>query len=237
MTPTQVADIHDESLLEKLAKDKNADVRRAVAQNVFSSLKVLDLLAKEFPVEVANNGRLESDIWADATAWSECHHFWHLFREGAPSWLLPQFPKLSMKAREKLVYHCELDPYYTDVLKVDPDWPVRFSLALSAHTSTDVLAFLAEHEKEVLVRQKVATNLRTPPAVLALLARDPNSFVRMGVVNHPSTPRKVLQKLASRKEPDEGVRVVAKSKISPDSADESETKMVKSGSKRLPMGS
>jgi hypothetical protein len=51
-------------------------------------------------------------------------------------------------------------------------------------------------DPEVIVRSKVATNLATPPDLLAVLARDKSGYIRQAVALHPLTRPNVLAELA-----------------------------------------
>jgi hypothetical protein len=78
-----------------------------------------------------------------------------------------------------------------DIAKNKVDMSARWAVAKNPHTPSEVLAFLAGDEIN-LVRALVATNPSTPPKVLEKLFSD-EKIVKDGLSGNPSTPMKLLK--------------------------------------------
>lgn len=78
-----------------------------------------------------------------------------------------------------------------DIAKNKVDMGARWAVAKNPHTPSEVLAFLANDEIN-LVRALVATNPSTPPKVLEKFFGD-EKIVKDGLSGNPSTPAKLLK--------------------------------------------
>ncbi|WP_345975974.1 hypothetical protein [Sulfurimonas sp. HSL3-7] len=78
-----------------------------------------------------------------------------------------------------------------DIAKNKVDMGARWAVAKNPHTPSEVLAFLANDEIN-LVRALVATNPSTPPKVLEKFFSD-EKIVKDGLSGNPSTPIKLLK--------------------------------------------
>jgi len=78
-----------------------------------------------------------------------------------------------------------------DIAKNKVDMGARWAVAKNPHTPSEVLAFLANDEIN-LVRALVATNPSTPPKVLEKFFSD-EKIVKDGLSGNPSTPAKLLK--------------------------------------------
>jgi len=78
-----------------------------------------------------------------------------------------------------------------DISKNKVDMGARWAVAKNPHTPSDVLAFLANDEIN-LVRALVATNPSTPPKILEKFFSD-EKIVKDGLSGNPSTPLKLLK--------------------------------------------
>jgi len=78
-----------------------------------------------------------------------------------------------------------------DIAKNKVDMGARWAVAKNPHTPSEVLAFLANDEIN-LVRALVATNPSTPPKVLEKFFND-EKIVKDGLSGNPSTPTKLLK--------------------------------------------
>ena len=81
-------------------------------------------------------------------------------------------------------------------LSNDSDVGVRQYVARNTSTPPAILTKLA-NDSDAVVRQYVATNTNTPPAILTKLARDPAKSVRRNVASNTRTPPTTLTKLSS----------------------------------------
>ena len=78
-----------------------------------------------------------------------------------------------------------------DIAKNKVDMSARWAVAKNPHTPSEVLAFLATDEIN-LVRALVATNPSTPPKTLEKFFSD-EKIVKDGLSGNPSTPAKLLK--------------------------------------------
>lgn len=78
-----------------------------------------------------------------------------------------------------------------DISKNKVDMSARWAVAKNPHTPSEVLAFLANDEIN-LVRALVATNPATPPKALEKFFSD-EKIVKDGLSGNPSTPSKLLK--------------------------------------------
>jgi len=70
-------------------------------------------------------------------------------------------------------------------------------VAMNPRAPQETLTLLADHHHPgAHVRQRVASNVSTPPAVLELLSADRNEDVRCNVASNPSTPVHVIERFA-----------------------------------------
>lgn len=161
-------------MIEELAEDEDKDVRKEVAYNPKTPVKVLRKLAGD-----------ENE-----------HVRWGAIRNpNTPADILRE---LAEDKDERMRYEVSRNPNTPiDILRKladDEDRNVRKGVAENPNTPVDILKKLAEDE-EKWVRQEVAYNSNTPIDILRKLAEDKNVNVREGVAENPNTPVDILRKL------------------------------------------
>ena len=162
-------------VLALLAKDKDVDIRRAVARNEATPPEVLALLAKD------RGENVMMDVIAN--------------RSTPPETLALLAKNKSFRVRSNVAKNQSTPPNVLASLAKDEDISVRLSVARNETTPPETLALLAK-SKDSAVRANVADNSSTPPEVLALLAKDDDVYVRFSVARNETTPLEILALLA-----------------------------------------
>jgi len=171
-------------VLERLAQDPDAGVRREVAGNVNTPPSVLTRLAQD------------PDVWVRLGVAENANT--------PPAVLTRLAQDPDVWVRLGVAENVNTPPSALPRLAQDPEWCVRQGVAWNVNTSPSVLTRLAQ-DPEWCVRRMVAENVNTPPVILARLAQDPNADVRRGVAGNVNTPPAVLTRLAQ--DPDVWVRL------------------------------
>ena len=104
--------------------------------------------------------------------------------------------------RDAFIVVC-FDPNLLSIFAEDPDYNVRWSVAMESSTPPETLDKLS-YDSNFQIRSSVADNSSTPDYTLAHLARDEKAYVRRCVANNPKTPYAILQNLVN--DPDYQVR-------------------------------
>jgi 3-methyladenine DNA glycosylase AlkC len=165
-------------ILDKLAKDKDEDVRKAVAANPNTSMASLKLLARE------------EDKWI---------RFAVACNLNTSIALLTLLAEDEMSLTRKAVAENPNTPVHllTQLAQDKDEW-VRRNVAENPNTPVMLLKLLAKDE-DYLVLRGVARNPNTPKASLALLARDKNEYIRKAVADNGKVPAVKLETTSSNK--------------------------------------
>lgn len=161
--------------LYSLTSHADADVRRAVAQNLASPKQALSALFEEFPTDILNN---------PASAMFSLE-----IPENPFDWLQPQRVRFAVASNEAT------PSAVLEWLLQDASLGVRNDAIQNPSLSIDVLERLA-YDPDMNVRASTAQNPSLPIATLERLSNDPAACVRDWVARHPKTPRAVIKHLA-----------------------------------------
>ena len=171
----------DHAVLDRLATDRNAQIRRAVAANQTAPSALLEKLAGDADAEV--RGAVAGNPTAP-TALLE-----RLADDGDSwvCWMAARNPAAPTPLLERLLDRA--DTFVRGAVATHPGSPV---------TLLERLADDAEAE----VRQRVAGNPATPVIWLTRLAGDADPEVRCEAAGNPSTPATLLERLAGDADPE-----------------------------------
>ena len=164
-------------LLHTLSREKDENIRGAVAKNPNTPREVLIALAKDTEYVrrgVARNPNTPREV---LTALSRD-------KDEGVRYVVAKNPSTPPEVLIALAGH--KDEYVLRGVAENPNTPPE---ALAA------LAVLAR-DKDEYVRRAVAQNPNTPREVLTALARDKDEYVRTAVAKNPNTPREVLTALS-----------------------------------------
>ncbi|MDY6804464.1 MAG: hypothetical protein SXA11_11750 [Cyanobacteriota bacterium] len=164
------------SLLDLLASNAHASVRRTVAGRTMTPITALERFVNQESDEnvlkrLASNPSLTPELLA------------RLAENPIPD------------IRSHLIYNTNLTPELWQQLAADGEKSVRGALANFARSPVASLETLACDE-DTEIRHKVAANPNTPKNVLETLSRDAAIIVRATVAAKTNTPENVLERLA-----------------------------------------
>jgi predicted DNA-binding WGR domain protein/pentose-5-phosphate-3-epimerase len=167
------------ALLDVLAKDDVQRVRSAVAENPYTSVALLEVLAKDKEEEVRSSVAQNPNT---------------------PIAVLEALAKdKKSQVRSSVAQNPNTPVAVLGALSTDKNEDVRSSVAQNLSTPVEVLEALSK-EKVEDVRCSVAGNPNTPAVVLGALAKDKYLWVRSSVAANPNTPVALLEALAKDKD-------------------------------------
>ena len=174
------------ALLDVLAKDDAQRVRSAVAENAHTSVALLDVLAKDKEEEVRSTVAQNPNT---------------------PIAVLEALAKdRKYQVRSSVAQNPNTPVAVLEGLATDKNWDARVSVAGNPSTPVAVLEALSK-DKDEDVRCSVAGNPNTLAVVLGALAKDKYLWVRSSVAANPNTPVAMLEALAKDEEDDVRISV------------------------------
>ncbi|MBN1391478.1 MAG: DUF2330 domain-containing protein [Sedimentisphaerales bacterium] len=193
---------NDVNMLRKYAKDKDEEVRQAVAENEFTPTDILTMLAMDNS-EAIRRGVAQNISTPPKVLNKLCSDSSSNVQEAVASNISVTTEILKKLAtnnnsnvRAAVAGNSRTQVDVLVELSKDENWYVRANVASHLNIPDDVLRSLA-NDKDDSVRCNVAENHNTPKDMLRLLARDKNLTVRYRIVCNPNTPTNVLKVLTN----------------------------------------
>ena len=177
-------------ILEILANDYDADVRRMVAENSKTPAEVLNILVNDedylVRLEVANNPNTAVNSLKILAFDYDAEVRWGVAKNpNTPVEVLKVLVNDDVRFWDANDLNIPIE-----ILKIfanDYDTDIRKRVANNPSTPVEILNILANDE-DPLVRRIVAINCNTTQETLQLLEIDEDSNVRLEVANNPNTP-------------------------------------------------
>lgn len=195
------------AVLEKLASDPDATIRKVVAANPSTSPRTLDLMASDVDAdirfEVARNHSTPSTVLERLS--SDPDSFVRAGVAMNPSTSAEALKRLAKDpekwVRQEVARNLAIPKVLLERMINDPDAEVRANAVKNPSIPPIVLEKLSRQTDD-WIREWVAENQSVPPRILEQLSGDPITDVRKAVAGNHSTPVLTLRKLASDQDSD-----------------------------------
>lgn len=189
--------ITSESILEKLAKDTNTEVKKAVASRQDLSKNLVLLLARDYTVKVKGlllkNRYLSPDLLEQLTEYRELSILCLVARHSNTSIDLLKQLSTNPALRSFVAQNRSATKEILEQLACARNEKVCFALLKNPNTPANILEQLANnsiYDLPLVFHRNTSKEIKTK--ILERLARDNRFSVRRYVALHPNTPTKIL---------------------------------------------